>query len=71
MCSSDLVERLIAQANDAVAYDDRERAYGRCLSRLQANPPWLYLFHPIVECFCAPGVEGISLDHKGVLGVTQ
>lgn len=63
------LEAMITEANDAVADDDREHAYGRCLSRLQANPPWLYLFHPIEVFAHRPGLSGITLDGKGVLGV--
>ncbi len=63
------LEALIRAANRAVAPADREAAYAQCLARLNVNPPWLYLFHP-VEVFAARrGVRGLSLDHKGVLNV--
>jgi peptide/nickel transport system substrate-binding protein len=65
------VETLIEAANGAVSDDQRERNYGRCLARLHANPPWLYLFHPIDVCASAPHVRGVSLDHKGVLRVAS
>ncbi|MGK7864865.1 ABC transporter substrate-binding protein [Falsiroseomonas sp. E2-1-a4] len=54
----------------AVATQDqaaRDAAYGRCLARLQDNPPWLFLFHP-VEVFAArAGLPPLALDHRGVL----
>jgi peptide/nickel transport system substrate-binding protein len=60
-------EALIAAANRAVEPQAREAAYGRCLRRHNARPPWLYLFHPI-ELFAARrGVEGLSIDSKGAL----
>ena len=65
------LEVLIRSANRAVAAAEREAAYGRCLARLNANPPWLYLFHP-VEVFAArAGTAGLTLDHKGVLNVAH
>ncbi len=65
------LEALIRSANHAVAPADREAAYGRCLARLNANPPWLYLFHP-VEIFAArSGISGLTLDTKGVLNIAM
>lgn len=63
------LEAMITQANHVVADTDRETSYGRCLSRLQANPPWLYLFHPIEVFAHRKGLGGITLDGKGVLGI--
>lgn len=64
------LETLIRTANHAVANSERAAAYGRCLSRLHANPPWLYLFHPIEVCAARPHIHGITLTHKGVLAFT-
>lgn len=61
------VETMILAANHAVDDGAREAAYGRCLRRLNANPPWLFLFHPIHLFAARPAVSGLSLDHKGVL----
>jgi peptide/nickel transport system substrate-binding protein len=61
------LEALIVQANHSVAHADRAAAYGRCLARLNANPPWLYLFNPIEIVAARPGLEYISLNHKGLL----
>jgi peptide/nickel transport system substrate-binding protein len=63
------VQRLIAVANRTLDDDAREAAYGAVLRRLHANPPWLYLFHP-VEVFAArPGVAKLALDGSGILRV--
>ncbi|WP_439550222.1 ABC transporter substrate-binding protein [Falsiroseomonas sp.] len=63
------LEAMITAANHAVTEPDREAAYGHCLSRLQANPPWLYLFHPIEVFAHRKDLGGITLDGKGVLGI--
>lgn len=63
------LQPMIRAARACMDHGARAAAYGRCLRRLQAAPPWLYLFHP-VELFAArPGVAGLSLDHRGVLSV--
>lgn len=62
-------QRLIEAANRAVEPGDREAAYGRCLSRLNAEPPWLYLLHPVCLAAARPGVAGIGIDHKGILTI--
>lgn len=51
--------------------DDRARAaaYGGLLRRLQDAPPWAYLFHPVLCVAHAPGLAGLSLDHKGILRI--
>jgi peptide/nickel transport system substrate-binding protein len=62
-------ERLIATANAAVHDEAREAAYGAVLRRLHANPPWLYLFHP-VEVFAArPDAGRFTLEGSGILRV--
>jgi peptide/nickel transport system substrate-binding protein len=65
------LEAMIQAANHAVEPAQREAAYGRCLVRLQQNPPWLYLFHPIEVFACRHGLGGITLDGKGVLGIAR
>jgi peptide/nickel transport system substrate-binding protein len=64
------LEAMIAAANHAVADADREAAYAACLRRLNADPPWLYLFHP-VEVFAArtAGLP-LRLDATGALHLT-
>ena len=61
------VEELIAAAGLAVSGAERERAYGKCLARLNANPPWLYLFHPVGVAACRKTVGNVELDPKGIL----
>lgn len=63
------IEALIDAANRAVDDTDREAAYARCLVRLQENPPWLYLVHPIDVFAARKGIEGLSIDHKGTLNI--
>ena len=65
------LEPLIASANRTVGPAERQAAYGRCLARLNTNPPWLYLFHPIEVLGTRHGLDGLSLDHKGVLVVAK
>lgn len=60
-------ERLIAAANAAVKPDARERAYAACLTYLNANPPWLYLLHPVDVFAARKEITGLSIDHKGTL----
>lgn len=64
-----VLEPMIAQA--ACTMDDAARAtaYGRCLRRLQKNPPWLYLFHPIEVFAAREGTPPLRLDHRGVLSL--
>ena len=64
------LDAMIRTANRAVDDNARAAAYGQCLARLHANPPWLYLFHPVEVCAARPGVHGITLNHKGVLAFT-
>lgn len=61
------LESLITAANHTLGEEAREAAYARCMHRLRANPPWLYLFHP-VEVFAArPGTARWQLDATGAL----
>ncbi|PJE30931.1 peptide/nickel transport system substrate-binding protein [Pseudooceanicola antarcticus] len=48
---------------------ERATAYGRLLRRLQAAPPWAYLFHPVLCLAHVPALQGLSLDHKGILRI--
>lgn len=63
------LEPMILAANRCMGRAERAEAYGRCLRRLQADPPWLYLFHPVTLFAARPGIAGLSLDHRGVLSV--
>ncbi len=61
------VEALIRTANRSVAPMDRESAYGRCLARLNAFPPWLYLINPVDVFAARPGVAPLAINAKGML----
>ncbi|KAH8879864.1 periplasmic binding protein-like II [Thozetella sp. PMI_491] len=63
-------EEMITVANRAVESQERELAYSRCLKRLRDNPPWLYVVHPIVVMAARGGIEGVCIDHKGMLVVS-
>ena len=58
---------LIAAAGAAVSPGEREAAYARCLARLRANPPWLYLVHPVHVFAAAPAVGDVTIDPRGSL----
>jgi peptide/nickel transport system substrate-binding protein len=63
------LETLITAANHALGDEARDAAYARALARLNADPPWLYLFHP-VEVFAArPGAGRFRLDSAGILHI--
>ncbi|WP_018897813.1 ABC transporter substrate-binding protein [Rhizobium sp. 2MFCol3.1] len=62
-------ERLIAAANAAVEPAAREAAYAACLTYLNANPPWLYLVHPVDVFAARKEIAGLSIDHKGTLSI--
>lgn len=63
------VERLIKAANRCVEDKDRQDAYGQCLKRLNENPPWLYLVHPIEVFGARLDVHGLSINCKGALDI--
>ena len=64
---NDEVERLIGTANHAVVDGAREQAYAACLRKLQDDPPWLYLVHPVALFAAKPGRAKIALTAKGTL----
>ena len=65
----DQVQALIAAANAAVDAGAREAAYAACLRRLHANPPWLYVAHPVALAASRPDAPALSLDAKGTLAI--
>ncbi len=65
----DEVQRLIAVANRTIGDEARDAAYGAVLRRLHANPPWLYLFHPVAVFAARPGVAKLVLEGSGILRV--
>lgn len=62
-------EAEFASARRAVEPEAREARFSRCLSRLNANPPWLYLFHPIDIFAYRPDLAPLSIDHRGMLRI--
>ncbi|MGG5808620.1 ABC transporter substrate-binding protein [Falsiroseomonas sp. CW058] len=62
-----VLEPLIEAANRATGDAEREAAYAACLHRLNANPPWLYLFHPVEVFASRPGTAPLRLDGTGAL----
>ena len=65
------VEALLATARGTVDDDLRARLYGRCLARLRDVPPWITLLHPTLVSAWRPEAGRFTLDHRGVLGVTE
>lgn len=65
----DEVQRLIGIANRTLGDAAREEAYGAVLRRLNANPPWLYLWHPIEVFAARPGAGRFALEGTGILRV--
>ncbi|MBS4076130.1 hypothetical protein KGY14_13110 [Ameyamaea chiangmaiensis] len=65
------LEGLITTANETIDPQRRAVAYGRCLSALQTNPPWLYLVHPETLAAARAGLGGLSVDHKGIMHFTK
>ncbi|WP_237213690.1 ABC transporter substrate-binding protein [Falsiroseomonas oryziterrae] len=63
------VQRLITAANRTVGDEARDAAYAAVLRRLHANPPWLYLWHPIETFAARPGAGRFSLEGTGILRI--
>jgi peptide/nickel transport system substrate-binding protein len=62
-------QELVAAANAAVSHEAREAAFAACLRRLQQNPPWLYIAHPVALAAARPGAPPLALDAKGTLAI--
>jgi peptide/nickel transport system substrate-binding protein len=65
----DETQRLIQAANRTIGDDAREVAYGAVLRRLNAAPPWLYLFHPVEVFAHRPGAGRFALEGTGILRI--
>ena len=63
------LEPMILAANRTMDDAARAVAYARCLRQLQMNPPWLYLFHPVLRFAARKTVTGVSLDAIGMLRI--
>ena len=65
------VDALLAEARGTAADDARAALYGRCLARLRDAPPWITLLHPTLVSAWQPKAGRFTLDHRGVLEVTE
>ena len=45
------------------------QAYNRCLAWLHDNPHWLYLYHPKKLYAYHPEIDGVYLDHAGLVRI--
>lgn len=61
------LENQITCANECISSSRRAGEYAKCLSILQTDPPWLYLAHPNSICATRLGIDGFSINHKGLL----
>ena len=62
----DTADHLIEKASRA--YEEQQGpGYGEILSWLNANPHWLYLYHPVSLWAHDPKVEGVTMDAGGML----
>ena len=57
----------IEAAHLSIGGEARQDAYNRCLTWLQANPHWLYLYHPVKLSAHRKGLPGIDVDHAGII----
>ena len=60
-------DQQISAAHLSVDPYKRKEAYSRCLSWLNENPHWLYLYHPVKLYAHRAQLSGIELDHAGLI----
>ncbi len=60
-------DQLIGAAHLSVGNSERREAYSRCLSWLNANPHWLYLYHPVKLLAHRTELSGLEMDHAGLI----
>ncbi|KAL3478566.1 hypothetical protein BJX99DRAFT_256462 [Aspergillus californicus] len=66
----DEVQRLFGEARGRVELGARREGYGRCLRRVQENPPWLFIAHPDVVWASRLGVDvRVEIGASGVLSI--
>ena len=63
-------DQQISAAHLSVDPYKRKEAYSRCLSWLNENPHWLYLYHPVKLYAHRAELSGIELDHAGLIRFT-
>lgn len=61
------LESSITRANECLCSSERALNYANCLSYLQTDPPWLYLAHPNSICAARHDIDGLSMNHKGLI----
>jgi peptide/nickel transport system substrate-binding protein len=64
-----MADQLIKTAHQTLDIRERTKAYNRCLAWLHDNPHWLYLYHPNKLYAYLPEVEGVYLDHAGLVRI--
>ena len=64
-------DALLSRARGIADDDARAAVYGRCLARLAAAPPWITLLHPTLVSAWRPDAGRFTLDHRGVLAMTE
>lgn len=65
----DTADQLIGAAHRSVDHRTRLEAYRQCLSWLQQNPHWLYLYHPTKLHAHRSELPGVETDHAGILRI--
>ncbi len=63
----DTADQLIEEASGAYDVHEQGPGYGEILSWLNANPHWLYLYHPVKLWAHDPKIEGVTMDAGGML----
>ena len=63
-------DQLIGAAHLSVDHNKRSEAYSRCLSWLNQNPHWLYLYHPVKLYAHRAELSGVEIDHAGLIRIS-
>ncbi|BCS17497.1 uncharacterized protein APUU_10325S [Aspergillus puulaauensis] len=64
------VQRLFGDAKRKIHYEERARAYAKCLRRVQEDPPWLFVAHPDVVWASALDVA-VDIGPSGILSLAK
>ena len=62
---------LIEAVSQAVDPEEGLQGFAACLSWLHESPPWLYLYHPTQRYALRPGIQGVAVDHAGLVTIAQ
>jgi peptide/nickel transport system substrate-binding protein len=63
----DQADALISAAHECYLPEARKKAYEKVLTYLNEAPVWLYLYHPINVYAYHEGVQGVEMNHAGLL----